>query len=301
MNLLSPIFEFTSTAESGTLYVYKSIDGGTTYNQLLFLLHLSGHSVWYPSKSYEVDLVNYLKVFSEYTIPLVVGTAVDSDFCIRYRAVFLPSGATTGITVATGVWYNSLEDSYSDRFITRKFVSGYRFPISYLSSKTIVVDGVTSTLSSSVGKCISILPIDSLSISGLSFTKVSSGLQLNYINSHGTWSVFVPEGSVYRSDSKSFDSANVYRSFNGIHKNKLQYNIKVHSQYTINSGWLNESQSAMLATDLLESPFIIMHNSDYPQGVLVTIDETSINYMDKHKDSVMNYEFKVNVASEIRR
>lgn len=291
MNLLSPLYEFTITgtgSDSGTLRVYYSLNRsaiGSGISTLAYEVDVAS-----VDSTYRIDLVSIL---SSYFHPLYVHNS-DVGNVLKYRVTFQKvGGSETDVSGGTGTFYYSDTDVAARSYITTKF-GGYSIPLTAAESVIVVKDGISTTYSDSGSKMLILsAPTTSLTIGGVEFeVACNDAYQIDYINAEGVWSFFLPDGNCYRSDSVSGGDAIRYvRYGSNLRKLHTSYKQVITPQFTINSGWLDEVQSAELVHGLLESPYLILHTENIPSGFPVKVVDGSFSYLDHHKDAVMNHSF----------
>lgn len=126
---------------------------------------------------------------------------------------------------------------------------------------------------------------------------------LYYLNSYGGWDAFLIEGNVSKKDN--INSFSIDRSFNNTSldfENK-RYISEIKTSYELNTGLLDDEQSANLAKNLMGSNMVYMH--DLKEGMIspVVITDKNISYS-KYINNIKMNSYKINIElsqSKVRR
>ena len=164
-----------------------------------------------------------------------------------YRKFYLVNNV--GATVQT---YNFLLDwSYDTTAVT---TSNLSHPINGHGTANMLFLSTVFNSSQKVVTTISTTP-------GSGYDNTHCGdYAIYYLNKYGGWDSFLVEGKVTRTDN--YNKLNISRSYNNttLEFNKLTYNNDITQTYQIVTGWLTDSQSAVLADNLLPSTKMYLHD-----------------------------------------
>lgn len=122
---------------------------------------------------------------------------------------------------------------------------------------------------------------------------------LYYLNRYGGWDSYLIEGYVSRKDN--FTRKNVVKAYNN---NTLEFGSKpymtqVTPNYEIHTGWMNDRESELLASNIFQSTRVYLHNLENQDIIPIVITDADALYKN-HKNSgrrLLNYTINA-VASQ---
>ena len=141
--------------------------------------------------------------------------------------------------------------------------------------------------------------ITTLSISGgSSFDETHCGDYALYFTSrYGGWSSFLIEGQGVKTDKYTRYQLN--HSFNNttLEWQKQTYTNQINDTYKLNTGWLNDDESQMLAEHLLSSNKVYLHNLKTNEIFPVVITDTSTTYKTYYNQGRKLVNYAINVEA----
>lgn len=125
-----------------------------------------------------------------------------------------------------------------------------------------------------------------------------------YVNSYGGWDSFLIEGSVVRKDGFVR-----YKTDNSINNNlKSDFGSKIYQTnivpaYTITTGWVNDTESEIIAKNVFGTPYMYLHNLISGEIIPVNIDNGDATHktFKNNGRKLVNYTINVISAQELRR
>lgn len=121
---------------------------------------------------------------------------------------------------------------------------------------------------------------------------------LYYLNSYGGWDAFVVEGNTVKKDAfttyttdQSYDNTTLEFELN-------KYVQEIKTTYTMNSGWLNDEQSANLAKNLIGSLKVYLQNIEEGWVAPVIMKDSSVEYQTYQTNGkkLCNYKMTVEMS-----
>lgn len=121
---------------------------------------------------------------------------------------------------------------------------------------------------------------------------------LYYLNRYGGWDSFLIEGYVSKTDK--FERHNITKEYNNNSSDggEKPYLTNITTEYEIHTGWLNDKQSEVLASNLLQSTRVFLHKIGESKFKPVIITDADVLYKN-HKNSgrrLLNYTINVRDA-----
>ena len=136
---------------------------------------------------------------------------------------------------------------------------------SYYSGNTVVFDGVVAY---DTGCC--------------------GDWALYYVNARGGWDSFLIEGKVKRTDAVT------HFEYSNANDTRKQYMSEVEPAYEMHTGWLTDSQSEILAHNLIPSVKVYAHNLNENKLFPVVITDTSVEWKTfKNEKKLVSYTINV--------
>lgn len=176
----------------------------------------------------------------------------------------------------------------------------------YSAAKTPVVpytiDGVSHTKTFKTGvstwvRDVSDLQGSTLVLKSVKYTVDYCGdYALYYKNRSGGYDSFLIEGNVAMSDKYDRASyAKAYYNTNPMNWGTNTYHNEITTSYTLHTGWLSDSESQILAFNLLPSNEVFLHNltDNTIVPVIITNSEVSYKTYKSNSHKLVNYEITV--------
>ena len=140
---------------------------------------------------------------------------------------------------------------------------------------------------SSVDTFVSLEPINGYS----EISDCNSKWALYYLNRYGGWDSYLIEGYVSRKDN--FTRKNVVKAYNNntVEFGTKPYMTQVSTNYEIHTGWLNNTESEVLAANVFQSTRVYLHNLETNDVIPVVITDADALYKN-HKNTgrrLLNY------------
>lgn len=129
----------------------------------------------------------------------------------------------------------------------------------------------------------------------------NSNWALYYLNKYGGWDSFLIEG--YVSKTEKFTRSTLNREYN----NNIQqfgttpYLTEINPSYEIHTGWLNETESDILATNLFQSTRVFLHNLETDEIIPVVITNTDVLYKTRKNSNRKLLNYTINVDASQKR
>lgn len=119
-----------------------------------------------------------------------------------------------------------------------------------------------------------------------------------YLNRYGGWDSYLIEGYVSRTDK--FERKNIIKPFNNgaFEVGNKPYLTNITPTYEIHTGWMNDKESEILASNLLQTTRAYLHKLDTTELIPVVITDADVLYKN-HKNSgrrLLNYTINVEQA-----
>lgn len=127
---------------------------------------------------------------------------------------------------------------------------------------------------------------------------------LYYLNSYGGWDAFVIEGTGKKMDSyNTFQTDQVYNNTT-LEFETNRYVNEITTRYELNTGYLTDEQSAVLAKNLIGSIKVYLHNLEDGWVKPVLIDDKNVTYQTYQTNGRKLCQYKITVVesqSKLRR
>lgn len=133
--------------------------------------------------------------------------------------------------------------------------------------------------------------------------KYCGDMALYYLNARGGWDSFLIEGKVIKKDNYTIYEYDRAFSNQTIDYERGRYLNEIETAYELHTGWLTDSQSAILAKNLLGSNQVYAHNLVTDKIFPVVITDTSAEYKTyKNEGKLVSYTINiVESQSKVRR
>lgn len=126
-------------------------------------------------------------------------------------------------------------------------------------------------------------------------TEYCGDYALYYVNRFGGWDTFLIEGKVKESDS--FEIAKYKKVGDNtefLNSETTRFNNSITHTYELNTGWLTDEQSKRLASQLLPSNLVYLHNLKTNKIIPVTITDSSVDYKEfLNERKLISYQINV--------
>ena len=128
---------------------------------------------------------------------------------------------------------------------------------------------------------------------------------LYYVGLRGGWNTLVPQGTTIRKDKNDYST--IQRTYDPIYPNQHQterYKNEITTSYVLNTGYLNDEQSANLARNLLSSNMVYLHNLNTNEILPVIITNSDVVYQTYQTNGKKLSQYQINVTesrTKIRR
>ena len=122
---------------------------------------------------------------------------------------------------------------------------------------------------------------------------------LYYLNRYGGWDSYLIEGYVSKKDSFARNAVNLHYNNTTTEFGTTPYLTTVTSLYEIRTGWMNERESEIMASNVFQSTRVFLHNLETDDVIPVVMTDADVLYKN-HKNSgrkLLNYTINV-VASQ---
>ena len=126
-------------------------------------------------------------------------------------------------------------------------------------------------------------------------------IALYYKNRKGGWDSFLIEGTYTKKDEYTKYTYNRAYNNNGIEFENGTYHSQIVTSYQLNTGWLNDTQSANLAFNLLSSNEVYLHSLCDDKVYPVVIKDNSATYKTYHNNQKKLVNYQINVECSQRQ
>lgn len=129
----------------------------------------------------------------------------------------------------------------------------------------------------------------------------NSNWAIYYLNKYGGWDSFLIEGYVSKRDKLT--RYNVTKDYN----NNIQqfgttpYLTEINASYEIHTGWLNETESDILASNLFQSTRVFLHNLQTNEILPVLITDTDVVYKTRNNSGRKLLNYTINVETSHKK
>lgn len=271
---------YTTTAD--TLAYYIKLDGGIIY---------SGRAVKMPDAddlTININKVcrNYLSSEIEELLETSSASTVNYEAC---RTFTLTDSAGTTLEQYMFLYDYDYDHNWNGQAATLSLPINGHFIDGMLKLKTTVTTGGTVTTYKATGN----YPV-----------QVSCGDVLYYLNTRGGWDAFVFEGNTIKTDKlTTYSTDRVFNNTTYEFENN-RYVAEIKTAYQLNTGLLNDEQSANFAKNLLGSNKCYLHLVSEGKIKPVVITDTNVTYLTYQTNGRKLSQYKLNVEesqSKIRK
>lgn len=118
-----------------------------------------------------------------------------------------------------------------------------------------------------------------------------------YLNKYGGWDSYLIEGYVTQKDNLTRN--NVYRKFrnNTTEFGTTPYLTEITSTYEIHTGWMNETESDILASNVFQSTRMYLHNLETDEIIPVVVTDADVIYKNKNNSGRKLLNYTINVLA----
>lgn len=117
------------------------------------------------------------------------------------------------------------------------------------------------------------------------------GYAIYYLNSEGGWDAYLLEGRIVKKDNFNRYSIENHKG------RKTIYDNEITTEWELNTGWLNDRQSDIVAKNLISTDKIFLHNLITDVVTEVYITDTQVEYKTyKNEKQLISYRFNVQGA-----
>lgn len=120
---------------------------------------------------------------------------------------------------------------------------------------------------------------------------------LYYLNRYGGWDAFLIEGYVSRTDSYQRKILKNDYDNNTLEFGDRIYMTDISESYEINTGWLNEKESEILAFNLLPSTTAYLHDLEKDKLIPVNINDAEVMYKNRNNTGRKLLSYTINVTN----
>ena len=124
---------------------------------------------------------------------------------------------------------------------------------------------------------------------------------LYYLNSHGGWDSYLIEGYVSKKDTFNRNSISRQYDNNDIKFSTSPYMTEITDNYEIHTGWLNEKESSMIASEIFPSTRVYLHNLETDEITPVTITDADAMYKNKNNTGRKLLNYTINATASQKR
>lgn len=257
-----PIWKNTVYTQAGSELIYTI----EVLDEEIF----TGKAYAYPnSNTINININKICENYLKEILPINTFTANTGSWVTTnnsYKTFVLKDNSGTTLNTYSFYWDWSYEDlsSASTQSISKPINGRYTLDM-YKLQTTLSTTSVTGNY-------------DKTAASGLGYTTSACGdYALYYINRYGGADSLLIEGNVKEKDEFNVSSFVTYLDGNVERENNRYLNEISHS-YELNTGWLKDSESEILAKHLLSSNDVYLHNLKTDKIIPVDITDTSVEY-----------------------
>ena len=178
----------------------------------------------------------------------------DDTLAVRTFNVNNEGGATLSSYTFTNDW-SYVRDEYGTSGTTYKAfpINGHKTDGQYIFSTRVSSGGVQKTYTTKGSPSL-------LAPSGLYTTGFCGNWAIYYLNSYGGWDSFLIEGNVRRKDE--YNRLSITTPFNNatLEWGKRAYDNEIRPSFEITTGYLTDTESEILAKNLLRSNQVYLHD-----------------------------------------
>lgn len=120
---------------------------------------------------------------------------------------------------------------------------------------------------------------------------------LYYLNRYGGWDCLLIEGYVSKTDSYQRKTLKNDYDNNTLEFGDRIYMTDISESYEINTGWLNEKESEILAFNLLPSPTAYLHDLEKDKLIPVNINDAEVMYKNRNNTGRKLLSYTINVTN----
>lgn len=265
-----PFTDITTSIE----YSIRDIDGN---------IYFSGKAYAYPDSVPVINISKICENYLENELPILTETAVTGTTYIEDAAkTFFLWSVNGALKFYKYYWnYNQNEVIYSGR-ISKPINGHYSLGMFKLDS-SISESGLTVSWNKEFNDWNSYT------------TSACGDYVLYYLNRNGGWDSFLIEGKVIEKDTYKRNSFENKPSQEEYWKRETKtFKNQIEHSYELNTDWLTDEQSEILAYHLLSSNNVYLHNLKTNTIIPVNITDTSTEYKYfKNKRKLNSYTIKV--------
>jgi len=276
----------------------------TTADTLQYVITDLSNLEVFSGKAYKMPGETYLKINV-------------SDICAPYVGTnTLPDSVWTsesGVTVLDDtVKIFGLSDTDDNLLSSYTFVDDWTYRESGDDPETVVINGhyapgmkcFTSYALSGDYDEYALLEYDGGG-TGLYTTPACGKAALYYKGRNGCWASFLIEGYVKAYDDFSWSKYQKFSpSTQTVGRGETTYLNEIQPRWELNTGWLSDAESKVLAEDLLSSPCVYLHLLESDEVVPVTITNTNTEYKEYRRSNRQRISYQITVQAankKIRR
>lgn len=129
-------------------------------------------------------------------------------------------------------------------------------------------------------------------------------IALYYLNKYGGWNSFLIEGNCKRTDALTEHTYNKSVNNTTINFENNRYAVEILPTWELHTGWLNDEESERLASDLIPTTKLYIHNLKTDEIKPAVITDTSVTYSTFRNNGHKLISYTINVAesqTKIRR
>lgn len=240
---------FTVPASASPFSYTITVDGNTIF---------SGKAFVAPDETeIKIKVNDICKDYLSISLPELrssMSYSTDDTLAVRTFNVTNELGGVLSSYTFTNDWSYELEE-YSSSGTTYKAypINGRKTDGQYIFSTRVSSGGVQKTYTTKYSPSL-------LAPSGLYTTGFCGNWAIYYLNSYGGWDSFLVEGNVRRKDE--YNRLSITTPFNNatLEWGKRAYNNQIRPSFEITTGYLTDSESEVLAKNLLRSNQVYLHD-----------------------------------------
>lgn len=124
---------------------------------------------------------------------------------------------------------------------------------------------------------------------------------LYYLNRYGGWDSFLIEGHVTKKDG--FNRNNISHQYdnNSLEFGTTPYMTEISSSYEIHTGWMNERESEILASNVFPSTRLYLHNLETDEVIPVIVNDADVLYKNRNNSGRKLLNYTINVVTSQKK
>lgn len=265
-----------------TFYTYLGSSVQYTINESGGTTLFSGIAYAYPgSNSCSINVNRICENYLQQTFPYTTGGSVSeqSEAAKTFELYDIYHTKLTDFRFYYNWGYEDITGTTLSRPVNQHVVKGM-----HLYNTEISGDNITTTETIVSGE-----------------TDYCGDYALYYLNRYGGWDSFLIEGKVVEKDEFEVSTYERYRNNNDkLSRENNRYRNEINHSWELNTSWLSDDESKILAKHLFSSNQVFLHNLNTNEIFPVDITDSSIEYKSFKNERKMIYH-TINVKESNKR